>query len=175
MKQLKRRDSVKTSSSMLVGASLIGTSHSWAGANDRIRVALIGAGDSGGGLIQEAIAVEGVEVSVICDPDERRMAEKADALEKRTGKRPKTEVDLRRIMDDSSIDVVTIASCEHWHALTTIWAYQANKHVLGYPFNRTRPGPQFSRGASQEGAPGSVGARALAAAWTALPGAAWWR
>ena len=47
--------------------------------------------------------------------------------------------------------------------------------ILGYPFNRTRPGPQFSRGASQEGAPGSVGARALAAAWTALPGAAWWR
>ena len=47
--------------------------------------------------------------------------------------------------------------------------------LLGYPFNRTRPGPQFSRDASQEGAPGSVGARALAAAWTALPGAAWWR
>ena len=51
----------------------------------------------------------------------------------------------------------------------------ADSSSLGYPFNRTRPGPQFSRGASQEGAPGSVGARALAAAWTALPGAAWWR
>ena len=49
------------------------------------------------------------------------------------------------------------------------------RYVLGYPFNRTRPGPQFSRGGSQEGAPGWVGARALAAAWTALPGAAWWR
>ena len=58
----------------------------------------------------------------------------------------------------------------------TIWVPLSIYQILGYPFNRTRPGsPQFSRGASQEGAPGPVGARALAAAWTALPGAAWWR
>ena len=46
---------------------------------------------------------------------------------------------------------------------------------LGYPFNRTHPGRQFSRGGSLEGAPGSAGARASGAAWATPPGAAWWR
>ena len=47
--------------------------------------------------------------------------------------------------------------------------------ALGYPFNRTHPGRQFSRGGSLEGAPGSAGARASGAAWATPPGAAWWR
>ena len=46
---------------------------------------------------------------------------------------------------------------------------------LGYPFNRTHPGLQFSRGGSLEGDPGSAGARASGAAWATPPGAAWWR
>ena len=45
----------------------------------------------------------------------------------------------------------------------------------GYPFNRTHPGLQFSRGGSLEGDPGSAGARAPRAAWATPPGAAWWR
>ena len=49
------------------------------------------------------------------------------------------------------------------------------KSFLGYPFNRTHPGRQFSRGGSLEGAPGSAGARAPRAAWATPPGAAWWR
>ena len=49
------------------------------------------------------------------------------------------------------------------------------KSILGYPFNRTHPGRQFSRGGSLEGAPGSAGARASGAAWATPPGAAWWR
>ena len=50
-----------------------------------------------------------------------------------------------------------------------------HKPTLGYPFNRTHPGRQFSRGGSLEGAPGSAGARASGAAWATPPGAAWWR
>ena len=50
-----------------------------------------------------------------------------------------------------------------------------DKCNLGYPFNRTHPGRQFSRGGSLEGAPGSAGARASGAAWATPPGAAWWR
>ena len=48
-------------------------------------------------------------------------------------------------------------------------------NALGYPFNRTHPGRQFSRGGSLEGDPGSAGARAPGAAWATPPGAAWWR
>ena len=53
--------------------------------------------------------------------------------------------------------------------------YRDEKWLLGYPFNRTHPGRQFSRGGSLEGAPGSAGARASGAAWATPPGAAWWR
>ena len=77
----------------------------------------------------EASDVPGVEVSIISDPDRRRMEGTAVELEKKTGKRPRTEVDLRRILDDPEIDAVVIASCDHWHALATIWACQAGKHV----------------------------------------------
>ena len=51
----------------------------------------------------------------------------------------------------------------------------ACKASPGYPFNRTHPGLQFSRGGSLEGDPGSAGARAPRAAWATPPGAAWWR
>ena len=60
MAELKRRQFLKTSA--WAGASLVGTSHRWANANDRIRVALIGAGGRGGGLIRDAHDVEGVEI-----------------------------------------------------------------------------------------------------------------
>ena len=52
---------------------------------------------------------------------------------------------------------------------------EAQKRAPGYPFNRTHPGLQFSRGGSLEGDPGSAGARAPRAAWATPPGAAWWR
>ena len=53
--------------------------------------------------------------------------------------------------------------------------YFYDKLAPGYPFNRTHPGLQFSRGGSLEGDPGSAGARAPRAAWATPPGAAWWR
>ena len=127
MAEVKRRQFLK--SSTWAGASLIGTAGAWARANDRIRVALIGAGGRGRRLVEEILDNEGVELAVVCDVDERRALEKADQAQKISGKRPRTEKDLRRIMDDPSIDAVTIATCNHWHALAGIWACQAGKHV----------------------------------------------
>ena len=50
-------------------------------------------------------------------------------VEKETGHRPATPFDQRRIFDDKSIDAVTLATPNHWHALETIWACQAGKDV----------------------------------------------
>ena len=127
MAEVKRRQFLK--SSTWAGASLIGTAKAWAGANDRIRVALIGAGGRGRRLVEEILENEGVELAVVCDVDERRALEKAEQARKISGRRPRVEKDLRRIMDDASIDAVTIATCNHWHALAGIWACQAGKHV----------------------------------------------
>jgi len=124
-----RRNFLKYSSAIAAGTSLIGNSKAWAGANDRIRAAVIGMGGRGRDLMLHASGIEGVEVATICDPHERRMAKCADELQTKTEKRPKLEPDLRRIMEDKDIDAVTITSCNHWHALAAIWACQANKHA----------------------------------------------
>jgi predicted dehydrogenase len=100
-----------------------------AGANDRIRAAIIGMGDRGRDHIELLSRMDGVEIATFCDPDEHRMQEKAAEFEKQTGKKPKLEPDLRRVLDDRDIDVITIAAPNHWHALATIWACQAGKHV----------------------------------------------
>jgi predicted dehydrogenase len=109
-------------------ASLIGT-RGWAGANDRIRIAILGLGGRGGDHLKLAAQVPGVEVATFCDPDLAQLQKRGAQFEQLTGKKPAFEQDLRRVLDDKNIDAVTIATCNHWHALAAIWACQAGKHV----------------------------------------------
>jgi predicted dehydrogenase len=109
-------------------ASLIGT-RGWAGANDRIRIAILGLGGRGGDHLKLTAQIPGVEVATFCDPDETQLQKRGAQFEQLTGKKPAFEQDLRRVLDDKSIDAVTIATCNHWHALAAIWACQAGKHV----------------------------------------------
>ena len=66
---------------------------------------------------------------VLCDPDEKVAGVRAEAFEKNYKHKFETETDLRRVLDRDDIDVVTIATPNHWHALATIWACQAGKDV----------------------------------------------
>ena len=125
---MKRRDFI-TAAAVTGSAQLIGTSRAWANANDRIRVAVIGMGGRGRDHMRECAKVQGVEVAAFCDPDEVRMTQRAAEFESLTGKKPLLQQDLRRVLEDRSIDAVTIATCNHWHALAAIWACQAGKHV----------------------------------------------
>ena len=99
------------------------------GANDRIRIAILGLGGRGGDHMKLAAQIPGVEVATFCDPDETQLQKRGAQFEQLTGKKPAFEQDLRRVLDDKSIDAVTIATCNHWHALAAIWACQAGKHV----------------------------------------------
>jgi predicted dehydrogenase len=129
MKKIERRGFLKSSSAALVGSSLIGTSKSWAGANDRIRVAIIGMGVRGGQHAQSVGRMKDIEIAAVCDPDERRLADWAAKIEAATGRKPAAVADLRKIMDDPNVDAVMIATCNHWHALAAIYACQARKHA----------------------------------------------
>lgn len=111
------------------GAALVGTSHLWAGANDRIRVGVIGMGGRGGHLMTLSAKMRNVEVAAICDPDEARTRQWAASLEALTNRRPRAEADLRRLLEDKSIDAVIITCCNHWHGPAGIWGCQAGKHV----------------------------------------------
>ena len=72
---------------------------------------------------------ENVFVKTICDVDENLFDERVKAVKDIQGESPGTEVDMRRVFEDKDIDVVSIATPNHWHALATIWAVQAGKDV----------------------------------------------
>ncbi|MEW6744528.1 MAG: Gfo/Idh/MocA family oxidoreductase [Planctomycetota bacterium] len=99
------------------------------GANDRIHMAVIGTRSRGESLAQSFAKLENVEVKTLCDVDENLFSERVKAVEEIQGVAPSTAVDLRRVYDDREIDAVAIATPDHWHALATIWACQAGKHV----------------------------------------------
>jgi predicted dehydrogenase len=108
---------------------MMGASTSRAGANDRIRAAVIGVGGRGRDQLAALSKQENVDVVTLCDPDATRMAAAADQFQSGTGKKLQLEQDVRRVLEDRSIDVITIATPNHWHALAAIWACQAGKHV----------------------------------------------
>jgi predicted dehydrogenase len=95
--------------------------------NSQLNVAIIGTGGRGGSHISEMLKADGVTISHICDVDAAIGEKRAAQIEDQQGKRPQLESDLRRILDDKSVDFVTIATPNHWHALAGLWAMQAGK------------------------------------------------
>jgi predicted dehydrogenase len=128
MSDLNRRDFLKTSSLAAVGLGIAAQS-SVLGANDRIRAAVVGLRGRGGSHLGELPSVPGVEIAAICDVDEREIARREREVERRSGKKPDTCVDIRKLLEDKTIDVVSIASPNHWHSLQAIWSCQAGKDV----------------------------------------------
>lgn len=97
--------------------------------NARIRHAVIGCRIRGKVHASAFGRVPGVEVAYVCDPDSQLAAELGAAVEAEHGNRPQVVHDLRRVFDDPSIDTVSIAAPNHWHALAAIWAMQSGKDV----------------------------------------------
>lgn len=99
------------------------------GANERINLAVIGIRSRGMGLIDSFTRIENVRIKTLVDVDENLFAERAASVEMKHGYKPGTAFDMRRAFDDKEIDAVVVATPNHWHALATIWACQAGKHV----------------------------------------------
>jgi predicted dehydrogenase len=98
-------------------------------ANETILHAVIGCRIRGRVHAKEFGGKPGVEIAYVCDPDRNLANELADAVAKERGKRPKAVQDLREVFDDKSVDTVSVAAPNHWHALAAIWAMQAGKDV----------------------------------------------
>lgn len=99
------------------------------GANERVRVAAIGVRGMGFTHAQAYSKLPHAEVPTLCDVDQNVLAEKSAALEALGYDRPQTVTDLRYALDDKSIDAISVATPNHWHALAAIWAAQAGKHA----------------------------------------------
>jgi len=100
-----------------------------AGANEKIGLALIGAGGRGVHVTKGFQALGNVDIRYVCDLEDARAAAAAKALEKEQAAAPQTTRDMRRVFDDKSVQGVIIATPEQWHALGTILACQAGKDV----------------------------------------------
>ena len=97
--------------------------------SDRLRVAVVGVNGRGMAHVRDFSRRADAEVVAICDVDERAGGKAVDSVRERTGKAPRLEKDLRKLLEDRSIDIVSIATPNHWHALGSIWAIQAGKDV----------------------------------------------
>src|SRR5262245_48341900 len=130
MKTMDRRSFIKTTA--LAGASLslfprLARSQP-IGANGDIRVAVVGFGGRGRDHIGGFSELSGVRLVALCDVDrhilDREAKRCADA-----GKPVQSYTDIRKLLENKDVDVVSIATPNHWHALAAIWAIQAGKDV----------------------------------------------
>lgn len=97
--------------------------------NDRVRVACVGVRGQGQSHMHAYAKMQNVEIAALCDVDENILEQRLKDAEGLTGKRPAAFVDLRKLLDDKSIDAISIATPNHWHALQAIWGCQAGKDV----------------------------------------------
>lgn len=101
-----------------------------ASANDKVVLALIGAGGRGTQVILSMQkCTPGVEVKYVCEVDEERGGRTIDELQNQQGVKPIRINDMRKSFDDKDVDAVVICTPEHWHALATVRACQAGKDV----------------------------------------------
>jgi predicted dehydrogenase len=96
---------------------------------ESLHIAVLGAGIRGGVHIEEFLNRPDTAIDYIVDPDRERGQKCALAVSKRQKVAPKYAPDLRTALDDKSVDIVSIATPNHWHALAAIWAMQAGKDV----------------------------------------------
>jgi len=97
--------------------------------NDTVRVACVGLRGQGRSHIRAYSKLPNVEIAALCDVDEKILDERLGEVEASGKRRPARFTDFRKLLDDKSIDAVSIATPNHHHALQTIWACQAGKDV----------------------------------------------
>ena len=101
-------------------------------ANEKLRVAVVGVRGQGSAHVANYSRLHkefNCEVAIICDVDEAVVGNPIKTAQKNQGSAPRYVKDLRKVFDDKSIDVVSIATPNHWHALAAVWAMQAGKDV----------------------------------------------
>ncbi len=122
--KMSRRMFHRTSALAAAGLTALQTTRVW-GAHERIRLGVIGVANRGGQLIDAFLPHQDMEIVALCDVAASTLA----AARQRLDNRPDAYADYRRILERSDIDAVIIATPDHWHALQTIHACEAEKDV----------------------------------------------
>lgn len=112
--------------SLAAGASLAMPHPRVLGANDEIRVAVVGFNSRGAGHIADLLKVSGVRIVALCDVDPAVLARHVADLDKK-GIKVDGHSDVRQLLDRKDLDAITTATPNHWHSLIGVWACQAGK------------------------------------------------
>ena len=99
------------------------------GANERVRVAVVGVRGQGRSHLGAYGRIPNVEIAAICDIDESILNSRIAEVEKASGKKPEPYTDIRKLLENKDIDAISIATPNHSHTLQAIWSLQAGKHV----------------------------------------------
>jgi predicted dehydrogenase len=131
-KEFNRRDFLITGAAGLTAlrsAALLGRPELVMGANDRVRVAICGVHGRGGDHLHNYSQLPNVQIAALCDIDDTVLQQRLAQMEKMGLSKPATYTDVRKLLEDKSIDAISIATPNHWHTLMAIWACQAGKDV----------------------------------------------
>lgn len=112
-----------------LGAAALGASQKAVAANDKITIALVGINGRGRTMAQWFGALPDVRIPIVCDVDRNIVGPVMKMVTDSQGKEPVLETDIRRVLDNKSVDAVVMATPMHWHAAGTILACEAGKDV----------------------------------------------
>jgi predicted dehydrogenase len=99
------------------------------GVNDKLRVAVVGVNGRGMSHVGGFLGKNNCEITTVCDCDEAVIGKAMKAIEGKQGKAPAFEKDIRKLVENKDIDIISIATPNHWHALMAVWAMQNGKDV----------------------------------------------
>ena len=116
-----------------------------AGSNERVNFAVIGLNSRAYAHLSSLQAnTANARITQVCDVDTVILEKYAGATEKVTSARPKTQQDFRHVLESKDVDVITIATPDHWHAPMAILGLEAGKHVyVESPVRTTRRKANF--------------------------------
>jgi predicted dehydrogenase len=137
MASVNRRTFLKSSLGSLAGLSALSYGRAADAPNGKVVLALIGIGSTvpgsvggrGRQLLRPFGSFKDVDIAYLCDIDENFYSLGQKILADQGRREARVEKDLRRVLQAKDVDAVVVATPDHWHALATIWACQAGKHV----------------------------------------------
>jgi predicted dehydrogenase len=133
MIRIKRRDFLK--GSVAAGVGLFTPFSRVRGANNDIRVAMVGVGSDVkvGGIGKQMIGsirkIPGVRIVALCDPERAHLYPEVQKFKDRKEKCD-AYVDIRKLLDNKDIDAIVVGTPNHWHVLAAVWACQAGKDAF---------------------------------------------
>src|SRR5947209_12264234 len=97
--------------------------------NERVLLAVMGLRSRGKDHIRTFASLDDCEIGYLVEPDEKMVPADMKALGQRQKREPKVVKDVRQVLEDKDLTALSVAAPDHWHALATVWACQAGKHV----------------------------------------------